>query len=179
MHWIYLKHEFHNLSWITEINELFHDILIYWDAPVYILTVAKNFWLSTISKASSSECQIWSMLINGDQVFHAISQPTRQKTDDCLVFDACVWQLYLQECTFLCDISGLVHIVPAQQQNYNWRIYGGQIEMVSKTDIELTNCCHWQFAYRQVDKTKTSKHVHRGHIIPVITSCYKAKTSTV
>ncbi len=24
------------LSWMTEINELFHDILIYWDAPVYI-----------------------------------------------------------------------------------------------------------------------------------------------
>ncbi len=36
VHWIYLIHEFHNLSWITEINELFHDILIYWDAPVYI-----------------------------------------------------------------------------------------------------------------------------------------------
>ncbi len=34
MHWIYLIHEFHNLSWVTEINELFHDILIYWDAPV-------------------------------------------------------------------------------------------------------------------------------------------------
>ncbi len=34
MHWIYLIHEFRNLSWITEINELFHDILIYWDAPV-------------------------------------------------------------------------------------------------------------------------------------------------
>ncbi len=34
MHWIYLIHKFHNLSWITEINELFHDILIYWDAPV-------------------------------------------------------------------------------------------------------------------------------------------------
>ncbi len=31
-----LIHEFHNLSCITEINELFHDILIYWDAPVYI-----------------------------------------------------------------------------------------------------------------------------------------------
>ncbi len=29
-----LIHEFHNLSWITEINKLFHDILIYWDAPV-------------------------------------------------------------------------------------------------------------------------------------------------
>ncbi len=36
VHWIYLIHEFHNLSWITEINELFNDILIYWDAPVYI-----------------------------------------------------------------------------------------------------------------------------------------------
>ncbi len=35
MHWIYLIHEFHNLSWNTEINELFHDILIYWDAPVW------------------------------------------------------------------------------------------------------------------------------------------------
>ncbi len=35
VHWIYLIHKFHNLSWITEINELFHDILIYWDAPVY------------------------------------------------------------------------------------------------------------------------------------------------
>ncbi len=35
MHWIYLIHEFHNLSWITEINELFHNILIYWDAPVF------------------------------------------------------------------------------------------------------------------------------------------------
>ncbi len=32
MHLIYLIHEFHNLSWITEINELFHNILIYWDA---------------------------------------------------------------------------------------------------------------------------------------------------
>ncbi len=38
MHWIDLKHEFHNLSWITEINELFHDILIYWDAPVLLLS---------------------------------------------------------------------------------------------------------------------------------------------
>ncbi len=35
---MYLIHEFHNVSWITEINELFYDILIYWDAPVYIHT---------------------------------------------------------------------------------------------------------------------------------------------
>ncbi len=42
MHYIYLIHEFHNLSWITEINELFHDILIYWDAPVHAETVLIN-----------------------------------------------------------------------------------------------------------------------------------------
>ncbi len=35
MHLIDLIHKFHNLSWFTEINELFHDVLIYWDAPVY------------------------------------------------------------------------------------------------------------------------------------------------
>ncbi len=35
MHWIYLIHEFHNLSWITEINDFYNDILIYWDAPVW------------------------------------------------------------------------------------------------------------------------------------------------
>ncbi len=40
VHWIYLIHEFHNLSWITEINELFHDILIYWDAPAYLLYIS-------------------------------------------------------------------------------------------------------------------------------------------
>ncbi len=32
------KYDFHNLSLITEINELFHDILIYWDAPVSVFT---------------------------------------------------------------------------------------------------------------------------------------------
>ncbi len=35
VHLIYLIHEFNILSWITEINELFHDILIYWDALTY------------------------------------------------------------------------------------------------------------------------------------------------
>ncbi len=38
MHLINLIHGFHNLSWITEISELFHDILIYWDAPVLATT---------------------------------------------------------------------------------------------------------------------------------------------
>ncbi len=37
MQWIYLKHEFHNLSWITEINELFHYIIIDWDAPAFCM----------------------------------------------------------------------------------------------------------------------------------------------
>ncbi len=48
MHWIYLIHEFHNLSWITEINELFHHILIYWDAPIYIYqnTYKRTSWYS-------------------------------------------------------------------------------------------------------------------------------------
>ncbi len=53
MHWIYLIHEFHNLSWITEINELFHDILIYWDAPVHMQTASClcNPHSSTTAKA--------------------------------------------------------------------------------------------------------------------------------
>ncbi len=34
VHWIYLNTSFTHLSRITEINELFHDILIYWDAAV-------------------------------------------------------------------------------------------------------------------------------------------------
>ncbi len=37
--WFNTVHEFHNLSWITEINELFHNILIYRDAPVYICSI--------------------------------------------------------------------------------------------------------------------------------------------
>ncbi len=37
--WFNTVHEFHNLSWITEINELFHYILIYRDAPVYICSI--------------------------------------------------------------------------------------------------------------------------------------------
>ncbi len=52
VHCIYLIHEFHNLSWITEINELFHDIQMYWYAPVFIWSLFKCFlclFLSTLS----------------------------------------------------------------------------------------------------------------------------------
>ncbi len=48
-------HEFHNLSWITEINELSHDILIYWDAPVVI------FFLNLTVK-TSNENKIYNKL---------------------------------------------------------------------------------------------------------------------
>ncbi len=44
MHWIYLIHEFHNLSWITEINELFHDIIV-WD-HLYVCMHYKDYVLS-------------------------------------------------------------------------------------------------------------------------------------
>ncbi len=50
MHWIYLIHEFHNLSWITEINELFYDILIYWDAPIYIYIYIQMLLILTCSQ---------------------------------------------------------------------------------------------------------------------------------
>ncbi len=41
---IYLIHKFYNLSWITEINKLFHDILLYWDAPVdAIFCIIKHY----------------------------------------------------------------------------------------------------------------------------------------
>ncbi len=45
MHLIYLIHEFQKFStsWITEINELFQDILIYWDAPVYVFKEINTF----------------------------------------------------------------------------------------------------------------------------------------
>ncbi len=43
MHWIYLIHEFHNLSWITEINDF--STTIYWDAPVSYF-VQSILWLS-------------------------------------------------------------------------------------------------------------------------------------
>ncbi len=56
MHWIYLIHEFHNLSWITEINELFHDILIYWDAPVNSLL--QTYVPSRILHSASERCII-------------------------------------------------------------------------------------------------------------------------
>ncbi len=55
MYWIYLIQEFHNLCWITEINELFHDILIYWDPPVYAryfeLESWRNIWWCPLRRA--------------------------------------------------------------------------------------------------------------------------------
>ncbi len=37
---MYTLHKFHFLNGISEINQLFDDILIIWPAPVYILYIA-------------------------------------------------------------------------------------------------------------------------------------------
>ncbi len=57
MHWIYLIHKFHNLSWITEINELFHDILIYWDAPVR--GCKPRFWVFSVLLSLIIKSKFW------------------------------------------------------------------------------------------------------------------------
>ncbi len=49
VHWIYLIHVFHNLSWISRINKLFYDILIYWDAPIIRAEFWKNFLIKFVS----------------------------------------------------------------------------------------------------------------------------------
>ncbi len=59
MHWINLLHEFHNLSWITEINELFHDILIYWNAHVY---ARLKRWVFNLDVYWWSVPAFWTML---------------------------------------------------------------------------------------------------------------------
>ncbi len=52
------KPEFHNLSWITEINELFHKILIYWDAPVFERFYAASFTYFTYFWKSSVQFNV-------------------------------------------------------------------------------------------------------------------------
>ncbi len=64
MHWIYLIHEFHNLNWITEINELFHDILIYWDAPVYCVFAILYIAYLYIILLSSVSCPVAVILLH-------------------------------------------------------------------------------------------------------------------
>ncbi len=64
---MYLIHEFHNLSWITEINELFHDILIYWDAPVYAdifnFIFIKELWKKVYSFHKNIKQQCFLLII--------------------------------------------------------------------------------------------------------------------
>ncbi len=38
MEWMYTLYKFHFLNGISEINQLFDDILIIWPAPVYYTT---------------------------------------------------------------------------------------------------------------------------------------------
>ncbi len=57
VHWIYLIHKFHNLNWITETNELFHDILIYWDASVQYIGVSKLI-VSTVHRDADEDASL-------------------------------------------------------------------------------------------------------------------------
>ncbi len=75
MHWIYLIHDFHNLSWITEINKLFHDILIYWDAPVYahplqslLLKSELVSWLTLQALCLVLSCKVVSLPMPSSQI---------------------------------------------------------------------------------------------------------------
>ncbi len=64
MHWIDLLHKFHNLSWITEINELFHNILIYWNAPVYILYTLNKIINATLLFLRCTHILEWSFIVS-------------------------------------------------------------------------------------------------------------------
>ncbi len=44
------------LNYWTEINELFHDILIYWDAPVYDFFVFQLFNVKLLQKVKTPLC---------------------------------------------------------------------------------------------------------------------------
>ncbi len=43
--WMNTLYKFHFLNGISEINQLFDDILIIWPAPVYIYTIQYNIYI--------------------------------------------------------------------------------------------------------------------------------------
>ncbi len=51
---MYTLYKFHFLNGISEINQLFDDILIIWPAPVYIFYLIKSFPLSHIKPFSDA-----------------------------------------------------------------------------------------------------------------------------
>ncbi len=76
MHWIYLIYKFHNLSWITEINELFHNILIYWDAPVHYFSL----YVNSIFLASDVLFNVCLNICNYNQIYLKIEPQFVQYT---------------------------------------------------------------------------------------------------
>ncbi len=95
MHWIYLIHEFHNLSWITEINELFQDILIYWDAPVvttfYFKDLDRNVveWKVQYLSFKCSEVKVVRFQKNNTQVKNRYSKSVLKYNTQVNVLSYC------------------------------------------------------------------------------------------
>ncbi len=77
MHWIYLINEFHNLSWITEIKELFHDILIYWDAPVCLHRCIYLFPLFTSIYLALPSVMTYTLIVHFHQCLSKVSPCNR------------------------------------------------------------------------------------------------------
>ncbi len=85
MHWIYLIHELHNLSWITEINKLFHDILIYWDALVYVSVywdIVLKLYIFIILCVHACVCVIFSIILCIIIIYYMYAYDTVQDSDE-------------------------------------------------------------------------------------------------
>ncbi len=88
MYWIYLIHEFHNLSWITEINELFHNIIIYWDAPVNNKLSLTFFieitWIPALLQAIFSACElgVFDLLLQSQKPMSAVEVTQKLGTSE-------------------------------------------------------------------------------------------------
>ncbi len=57
---MYTLYKFHFLNGISEINQLFDDILIIWPAPVYLKDLSDEHFVRTTSKLSYFVQESWS-----------------------------------------------------------------------------------------------------------------------
>ncbi len=94
MHLIYLRHKFKNLSWITEINELFHDILIYRDAPVCVWKVGIVGSAENVVKVPKANEHLGSSLTSREATFTPGPKyplcPYNDKPHVALSFEVCM-----------------------------------------------------------------------------------------
>ncbi len=122
MHWIYLIHEFHNMSWITEINELLNDILNYWDEPVLTVFNIDNYkkcYLSIIS----AYCYF---------IFLEESSDTEHWNNGCWTFRFAIIKLHFMYSIKLYSIklTVLLHVLLYIWKNQPWY---KQVTLLSKT----------------------------------------------